>query len=91
MQQVQSGTESIEAIESAVTITSAAAKQIVRSLAKKAESQPNVFLRVAVKGGGCSGLSYVMEPDFEVDDRDLTWHHEAGASMLSSTAKASYS
>jgi iron-sulfur cluster assembly protein len=35
--------------------------------------QPGVFLRIGVKGGGCSGYSYVMKPDIEFDEMDRTW------------------
>jgi len=40
---------------------------------RKQQSLPGAFLRIGVRGGGCSGLSYQMEPDTEFDDRDLTW------------------
>jgi iron-sulfur cluster assembly protein len=34
---------------------------------------PNAFLRVQVKKGGCSGLSYKMDFDTEVKDGDQTF------------------
>jgi iron-sulfur cluster assembly protein len=39
----------------------------------KAEDDPNVFLRVGVQGGGCSGLSYGMgfETEKKSDDTAL--------------------
>ena len=30
-------------------------------------------LRLGVRGGGCSGLSYVFKPDTEFDETDRTW------------------
>ena len=60
-------------IAPAVEITDAARKQIARVLSRRQQTEPGAFLRVGVKGGGCSGMSYVMEPDTEFDDRDLTW------------------
>src|SRR5207245_1386041 len=46
-----------------------AAKQ-VREL-KRAQNLPeNVFLRMGVKGGGCSGLSYSLEFDSEIGTHD---------------------
>lgn len=69
-------------IEPAVTITDAAAKQIRRSLDKKNAAQPGAFLRLGVRGGGCSGLSYVMEPDYETDERDRAWTHSAGFTVV---------
>src|SRR5881398_1750036 len=53
----------------AVELTEAAAKQ-VREL-KRAQNLPeNVFLRMGVKGGGCSGLSYSLEFDSELGPHD---------------------
>ena len=47
----------------AVTLTEKASKQVKKLMAE--QSQP-VFLRMGVKGGGCSGLSYALEFDTEV-------------------------
>ena len=53
----------------AVTLTEAAANQ-VKEL-KRAQSLPDtVFLRMGVKGGGCSGLSYSLEFDSEIGPHD---------------------
>ena len=41
-----------------VIVTPAAVAQARRLIAKK--DNPNLALRVGVKGGGCSGLSYVL-------------------------------
>ena len=46
----------------AVSVTESAAKRIAVLL--KEEDRPNLMLRVAVNGGGCSGFSY----DFKFDD-----------------------
>jgi iron-sulfur cluster assembly protein len=56
-----------------VGLTESARKQIRRVLSRKQHTTPGVFLRIGVKGGGCSGLSYQMEPDTEFDDYDRTW------------------
>jgi Fe-S cluster assembly iron-binding protein IscA len=42
-----------EAIEPAVTFTDSALRQIRRVLARRKQAEPNIFLRVGVKGGGC--------------------------------------
>src|SRR5436853_7852663 len=53
----------------AVTLSEAAAKQ-VKEL-KQAQKLPDtVFLRMGVKGGGCSGLSYSLEFDSELGPHD---------------------
>ena len=44
-----------------IQITPAALNHIKRLVAK--DGRPDVFLRLGVKGGGCSGLEYVMKLD----------------------------
>ena len=52
-----------------VALSEAAAKQ-VREL-KRAQNLPDtVFLRMGVKGGGCSGMSYALEFDTEIGPHD---------------------
>ena len=41
-----------------ITLTPAAAQEVKRLMEK--EQKPNLGLRLGVKGGGCSGLSYVL-------------------------------
>src|SRR6266480_5070838 len=53
----------------AVALSEAAVKQ-VKEL-QQAQNLPNtVFLRMGVKGGGCSGLSYSLEFDSEMGPHD---------------------
>jgi iron-sulfur cluster assembly protein len=51
-----------------VTITDSAAEQLKGMLAS--EETPNLFLRVGVKPGGCSGFSYGLGFDDEQVDTD---------------------
>lgn len=51
-----------------VTITEAAAFQIKEMM--KHNEEEGSFLRVAVKGGGCSGLSYGMGFEHEASEKD---------------------
>jgi iron-sulfur cluster assembly protein len=44
-----------------ISLTPEAQVQVKRLLAK--DGRPEAFLRVGVKGGGCSGLEYVMRLD----------------------------
>ncbi len=53
---------------SVVTITENAALRIKEIMEENGETE--AFLRVAVQGGGCSGLSYAMGLDFEVAEGD---------------------
>jgi len=57
-------------MENVIKLSEAAALQ-VKDMMKEAEEE-NAFLRVAVKGGGCSGLSYGMgfEHKLNTDDQE---------------------
>jgi iron-sulfur cluster assembly protein len=64
-----------------VALTDSARAQIRRVLAKKGD--PAAFLRLGVRGGGCSGLSYVMKPDTDFDpDFDRTWEEKGGPRIV---------
>jgi iron-sulfur cluster assembly protein len=52
-----------------VNLTEAAAYQI-KDMMKQVEEE-NPYLRISVKGGGCSGLSYGMGFDTEKQDGDI--------------------
>ena len=56
--------------ENVIILTEAAALQIKEMM--KHNDEEGAFLRVAVKGGGCSGLSYGMGFDHEIKEDD---HH----------------
>ncbi|WJH32256.1 iron-sulfur cluster assembly accessory protein [Paenibacillus sp. CC-CFT747] len=51
-----------------INITESAVEQIKKMLAS--EEAPNLFLRVGVKAGGCSGFSYGMGFDDEQKETD---------------------
>lgn len=44
-----------------ITLTPAAALEVKRLIQQ--ESKPNLGLRIGIKGGGCSGMSYVLAID----------------------------
>lgn len=50
-----------------VMLTERAARQ-VHEIKKKESLDENLFLRVAVEGGGCSGLSYKLGFDIKTDE-----------------------
>lgn len=52
-----------------VTISDQAADQLRKLVARKGE--PGAFVRVGVKGGGCSGLEYVLKIDTRAIDGDF--------------------
>jgi iron-sulfur cluster assembly protein len=54
--------------ESIITVTPSAVAEIRRLMAE--ENQQNLFLRLGVTSGGCSGMSYSMEFDDTVSEFD---------------------
>lgn len=52
-----------------VTLSPEAIKRLQQLLKK--DARPGVFLRVGVKGGGCSGLEYVTRLDVERRESDF--------------------
>ena len=54
----------------AVSVTTNAAGRILRLFEEKALSWEEAGLRIAVKGGGCSGLSYNLSIDDEPTNHD---------------------
>ena len=53
----------------ALTLSEAASKQ-VKELKQAQNLGDNVFLRMGVKGGGCSGMSYSLDFDTEMGPHD---------------------
>ncbi len=53
----------------AVVLTDTAVAKVKELLA--AENEPGLALRMAVRSGGCSGFSYEMFFDSEIEDADL--------------------
>ena len=64
----------LEAAEPIVTLTPAAVRQ-VKFLIEK-QNGAKQCLRIAVKGGGCSGLSYVMNLEVAPGDRDQVFESD---------------
>ena len=67
-------TEMTETISNIVTLTPAAISQVRYLLQKK--GNPALGLRLGVKGGGCSGLSYVMNLEENPTEKDHTYEVE---------------
>jgi iron-sulfur cluster assembly protein len=60
--------------EPVIALTPNAIKQVKRQQEKT--GKVGYYLRLGVKGGGCSGLSYVIDMENEPDEFDLTWEIE---------------
>src|SRR5438552_16960358 len=68
-----------------LTLTDTASSK-VKSLIT-AEGNPELVLRVAVRPGGCSGLSYEMFFDTDVADDDMRFQH-GGVTVVIDPASA---
>lgn len=54
-----------------IKVSQSAKEQAVKLMAE--EGKPNAFIRVGVKGGGCSGLSYELKFDTEETPDDKSF------------------
>lgn len=53
-----------------ITIGDKALEHVIELMASEGLTPDTHFLRVGVKGGGCSGLSYMMDFDDNITDMD---------------------
>jgi iron-sulfur cluster assembly accessory protein len=70
-----------------LTITDSASAKVKQLI--EAEGNPELALRVAVRPGGCSGLSYEMFFDSDVSDDDLSTEH-SGVKLVVDPASSQY-
>ncbi len=72
----------------AVTVTENAARE-VSTIIKQQELDPQkIRLRVGVKGGGCSGFSYLLDLTENQRDTDEVWEHTYALQPAGQAAKA---
>lgn len=57
-----------------ITISDKALKHVLKLRSELGEDNQKMFLRVGVKGGGCSGFSYTMDFDDEIKEMDEIIH-----------------
>ena len=67
----------------AVTLTPAAAQQIVRLM----QSQGSQGLRIGVKKGGCAGMEYTMDYVSEIDPNDEVVEQDGARVMIAPMAQ----
>ena len=65
-----------------VTVSNKALNHLIELMMEEGITPDTHNLRVGVKGGGCSGLSYVMEFDDKIDLLDEIVETEAGLKVL---------
>ena len=63
-----------------ITLTAAAAQEAKRLMEK--EQKPNLGLRLGVKGGGCSGMSYVLALEEAVPKQYDSVFEQEGIKLL---------
>jgi len=56
-----------------VTLTDTAAREIANIIKGQGLEEDKIFLRVGVKGGGCSGFSYLLDLTETARDSDESW------------------
>jgi len=66
-------------LERPVQLSASAARQVAKIVAQ--ENNPDLKLRIAVSGGGCSGFQYGFTLDDTVNDDDLKLERD-GATVL---------
>lgn len=54
-----------------ITVTESAKNQAIKLMEE--DGKANAFIRVGVKGGGCSGLMYQLEFDTELKEEDKSF------------------
>ena len=67
-----------------VIVTESAAKRIATLMSR--EGNPDLFLRVAVLGGGCSGFQYTFNFDDARTDDDLVIARDGAVVVIDSTS-----
>jgi iron-sulfur cluster assembly protein len=68
-----------------VQLTEAAIRQVKALLAR--QNNPNMFLRVGVRGGGCTGLSYVLNIETQKSDWDTEYDIEGVPVVIDKKSK----
>ena len=63
----------------AVTMTQAAVTRV--NVIKRKRQTPDAVLRVGVRGGGCSGLSYFMDFVDNAEDKDKIFEFDDGVTL----------
>lgn len=80
--------ETVERAEFPIEIT-AKALEMIRSALEETKGEDGEFLRVGVKGGGCSGFQYSLNFTGEVDDEDILLLVD-GTKIVTDAFSASY-
>lgn len=72
----------------AVQLTETAAREIHQIIQQQELDPAKVRLRVGVKGGGCSGFSYILDLTENERDTDEAWEYEFSTKPVKTAASA---
>ena len=72
----------------AVTVTENAARAIRDIIKEQDLDQETIHLRVGVKGGGCSGFSYLLDLTEQKRDTDEVWEYSYSFQTAAESSKA---
>jgi iron-sulfur cluster assembly protein len=73
-----------------ITLTEAAIKEVKRIALEQDMAPENTFLRVGVKGGGCSGFSWLLHLDDKFDEKFDVQEEVGGIKVISDKRSAIY-
>ena len=65
-----------------ITVSEKALQHVVNLMMESGITPDSHHLRVGVKGGGCSGLSYVMDFDDKIEPTDETVEIDGGLKVV---------
>jgi iron-sulfur cluster assembly protein len=65
-----------------ITVSEKALQHVINLMMESNITPDSHHLRVGVKGGGCSGLSYVMDFDDKIEDTDETVEIDGGLKVV---------
>ncbi len=71
-----------------ILISDTATEQVKKLIEQ--QSKPGVFLRVGVRGGGCSGLTYDVKLDDKLGEFDRTFEFKDGIKVVCDTKSFVY-
>lgn len=65
-----------------ITISESALEHVIQLMVSDGMNPETHHLRVGVKGGGCSGLSYTMEFDDTINESDDVFEADGGLKLV---------
>ena len=74
-----------------VTVTETAAREVVQIVRQQELDPAIVRLRVGVKGGGCSGFSYLLDLTETTKDSDEVWTYDYDVPVAEGEGNESFS